>query len=194
MLKKWWFWTIVSLTILSIILIITIIFTNIAASNKLKAEERNLSTLKEDNNKIQKEVFEMNNKISELQRDEEKKKINEEIDKLKEEQKSLEEDIKDKKSEKTSLEKELKKLKGEILTSKGKAKTYPAGQLVAGEDFNTGRYKIYGGNSNFVVYSRYGELEVNIILGDWGVDEYVYTFKEGDEIEAQSSFKLQPIE
>ena len=194
MLKKWWFWTIVSLTILSIILIITIIFTNIAASNKLKAEERNLSTLKEDNNKIQKEVFEMNNKISELQRDEEKKKINEEIDKLKEEQKSLEEDIKDKKSEKTSLEKELKKLNGEILTSKGKAKTYPAGQLVAGEDFNTGRYKIYGGNSNFVVYSRYGELEVNIILGDWGVDEYVYTFKEGDEIEAQSSFKLQPIE
>lgn len=194
MLKKWWFWTIVSLTILSIILIITIIFTNIAASNKLKAEERNSSTLKEDNNKIQKEVFEMNNKISELQRDEEKKKINEEIDKLKEEQKSLEEDIKDKKSEKTSLEKELKKLNGEILTSKGKAKTYPAGQLVAGEDFNTGRYKIYGGNSNFVVYSRYGELEVNIILGDWGVDEYVYTFKEGDEIEAQSSFKLQPIE
>lgn len=194
MLKKWWLWTIVSLTILSIILIITIIFTNIAASNKLKAEERNLSTLKEDNNKIQKEVFEMNNKISELQRDEEKKKINEEIDKLKEEQKSLEEDIKDKKSEKTSLEKELKKLNGEILTSKGKAKTYPAGQLVAGEDFNTGRYKIYGGNSNFVVYSRYGELEVNIILGDWGVDEYVYTFKEGDEIEAQSSFKLQPIE
>lgn len=194
MLKKWWFWTIVSLTILSIILIITIIFTNIAASNKLKAEERNLSTLKEDNNKIQKEFLEMNNKISELQRDEEQKKISEEIDKLKDEQKSLEEDIKDKESEKSSLEKELKKLNGEVLTAKGKAKSYPAGQLVAGEDFDVGRYKIYGGSSNFVVYSRFGELEVNTILGDWGVEEYIYTFNEGDEIEAQSSFKMQPIE
>lgn len=194
MLKKWWFWTIVSLTILSIILIITIIFTNIAASNKLKAEEEISLSLKEENNKIQKEFLEMNNKISELQRDEEKKKINDEIDKLKKEQEELQEELQDKKSEKSSLEKELKKLNGDILIAKGKAKSYPAGQLVAGEDFDTGRYKIYGGSSNFVVYSRFGDLEVNTILGDWGVEEYIYTFNEGDEIEAQSSFKMQPIE
>ena len=194
MLKKWWFWTIIGLIIFSVILIIAIVFVNINADNKLKAEEQTSLSLKEENNKIQKEFLEMNNKISELQRDEEQKKISEEIDKLKDEQKSLEEDIKDKESEKSSLEKELKKLNGEVLTAKGKAKSYPAGQLVAGEDFDVGRYKIYGGSSNFVVYSRFGELEVNTILGDWGVEEYVYTFKEGDEIEAQSSFKLQPIE
>lgn len=194
MLKKWWFWTIIGLIIFSVILIIAIVFVNINADNKLKAEEQTSLSLKEENNKIQKEFLEMNNKISELQRDEEQKKISEEIDKLKDEQKSLEEDIKDKESEKSSLEKELKKLNGEVLTAKGKAKSYPAGQLVAGEDFDVGRYKIYGGSSNFVVYSRFGELEVNTILGDWGVEEYIYTFNEGDEIEAQSSFKMQPIE
>ena len=48
--------------------------------------------------------------------------------------------------------------------------------------------------SNFIVYSRWGDLEVNTILGDWGVEEYVYTFNEGDEVEAHSSFKMQPIE
>ena len=82
----------------------------------------------------------------------------------------------------------------DVITAKGKAKTYTAGQLVAGEDFEVGRYKIYGGNSNFIVYSRWGDLEVNTILGDWGVEEYVYTFNEGDEVEAHSSFKMQPIE
>ena len=65
---------------------------------------------------------------------------------------------------------------------------------MAGEDFEVGRYKIYGGSSNFIVYSRYGDLEVNTILGDWGVEEYVYTFNNGDEIEAHSSFKMQPIQ
>lgn len=194
MLKKWWFWTIVGLIIFSVILIIAIVFININANNKLEAEEEISLSLKEENNKIQKEFLEMNNKISELQRDEEKKKINDEIDKLKKEQEELQEELQDKKSEKSSLEKELKKLNGDILIAKGKAKSYPAGQLVAGEDFDTGRYKIYGGSSNFVVYSRFGDLEVNTILGDWGVEEYIYTFNEGDEIEAQSSFKMQPIE
>lgn len=194
MIKKWWFWTIVGLIIFSAILIIAIVFININANNKLEVEEAISLSLKEENNKIQKEFLEMNNKISDLQRDEEKKKINDEIEKLKKEQKELQEELQDKKSEKSSLEKELKKLNGDILIAKGKAKSYPAGQLVAGEDFDTGRYKIYGGSSNFVVYSRFGDLEVNTILGDWGVEEYIYTFNEGDEIEAQSSFKMQPIE
>ena len=124
----------------------------------------------------------------------EQEKINSKIEELKNEQEELENDIKNKESEKTSLEKEIDKLNGDVITAKGKVKTYPAGQLTAGEDFEVGRYKIYGGSSNFVVYSRFGDLEVNTILGDWGVDEYVYTFNEGDKVEAHSSFKMQPIE
>ena len=194
MLKKWWFWTIIGLVIFSVFLIAVIIITNINANSKIQEAEQIALNLKDENNSIQEQFMGLSEKISTLQKDEEQKKINNKIQELKSEQEELEGDIKDKKSEKSSLEKELKKLNGDIITAKGKAKSYPAGQLIAGEDFEVGRYKIYGGSSNFVVYSRFGDLEVNTILGDWGVDEYVYTFKEGDEVEAHSSFKMQPIE
>ena len=194
MLKKWWFWTIIGLGFLLIVLIIALIVTNVNANIKIQEAELSSKSIKDENNEIQKKFKGLTDKISTLQKDEEQKKINDKIEGLKTEQQSLEEDIKDKKSEKSSLEKDLKKLNGDIIKAKGKARSYPAGQLVAGEDFETGRYKIYGGDSNFVVYSAFGDLEVNIILGDWGVNEYVYTFNEGDEIEARSSFKMQPIE
>lgn len=194
MLKKWWFWTIVLLAFLVAFLIGIIILSGIGFNNKIAEKEQQLINLKDENNSIQEQFMGLSEKISTLQKDEEQEKINNKIQELKSEQEELEEDIKDKKSEKSSLEKELDKLNGDIVTAKGKAKTYPAGQLVAGEDFEVGRYKIYGGSSNFVVYSRFGDLEVNTILGDWGVDEYVYTFNEGDEVEAHSSFKMQPIE
>lgn len=194
MLKKWWFWTIIVLSLVVVLLIGIVVLSSIGFNNLSDEKEQQLISLKEENNEIQKQYKSLTDQISELQKDEEQKTINDKIQKLKEEQKDLEEDISDKKTEKTSLEKELKKLNGDITISKGKARSYPAGQLVAGEDFDTGRYKIYGGSSNFIVYSRFGDLEVNTILGDWGVKEYVYTFNVGDEIEAHSSFKMQPIE
>ena len=194
MLKKWWFWTIIGLVIFSVFLIAVIIITNINANSKIQEAEQIALNLKDENNKIQEQFKELTDKISTLQKDEEQQKINDKIQDLKEDQEELEEDINSKKSEKNSLEEEIERLNEDVITAKGKAKTYPAGQLVAGEDFEVGRYKIYGGNSNFIVYSRWGDLEVNTILGDWGVEEYVYTFNEGDEVEAHSSFKMQPIE
>ncbi len=96
---------------------------------------------------------------------------------------------------KQTLNSEIEHLNGEVIKLKGEPRTYPAGHLTAGTDIPTGKYKIYGGSSNFVVYSSYGDLEVNIVLGgNYGIDEYIYTFKTGDKIEARSSFKLVAVE
>lgn len=194
MVKKWWLWTIASLGFIIIILISIIIMNITNSSVRIKVAEESVTILKEENNNIQKQFKSLTDKISILQKDDEQKKINDKITELREEQERLEKEIENKKNEKSKLEKEIDKLNGDVITARGKAKTYPAGQLIAGEDFKVGRYKIYGGNSNFIVYSRFGDLEVNTILGDWGVDEYIYTFNEGDEVEAHSSFKMQPIE
>lgn len=99
-------------------------------------------------------------------------------------------------NKKQTLNTEIQELNSEVVKIKGQPKTYPAGQLTAGTDIPVGKYKIYDGNSNFVVYSKSGELKVNIILGaeNYGVNEYVYTFKEGDMVKANSSFKLVTIE
>lgn len=193
MSKKWWFWIMVALFIVIVILIGVIITITISSNSKIAEKENQLISIKEENNKVQDIYMELNEKISKLQKDEEQKKINDKIAELEKNKKEIEQEIKDKEKEKTSLEKDLEKLNGDVIKAKGKAKSYPAGQLVAGKDFEIGRYKIYGGSSNFIVYSRFGDLEVNTILGDWGVDEYVYTFNEGDEVDAHSSFKMQPI-
>ncbi|MBQ3408946.1 MAG: hypothetical protein IJH12_07075 [Clostridia bacterium] len=97
---------------------------------------------------------------------------------------------------KSNLETQVDKLSKDVITLKGAEKSYPAGYLTAGTDFEVGRYKIYGGSSNFIVHSSSGSLRVNIILGhgSYDVSEYLYTFKLGDEIDARSSFKMVPIE
>ena len=98
-------------------------------------------------------------------------------------------------SKKQTLNTEIQELNSEVTKIKGQPKTYPAGQLTVGVDVTAGKYKIYGGSSNFIVCSKLGELEVNIILGNgnYGVNEYIYTFKEGDIIKANSSFKLVTV-
>lgn len=189
-LKKWWFWTIIVLIAIVVILIMFILLNAI----KVKELEGSKNLIREENNKIQKQFKELTDRISELQKEEEQEKINNKIEELKQEQEQLEKNISDKNAEKQNLEKELDKLNGDIIVAKGETRSYPAGQLVAGKDFDTGRYKIFGGNANFIVYSRYGELQVNTILGEYGVEEYVYTFENGDEVDAHSAFQMQPIE
>lgn len=119
----------------------------------------------------------------------------EKIKEMQDKQNSLNSEISKLEEKKDSLNKEIEKLNGDAIRLKGEPKTYPAGHLTAGTDVPTGKYKIYGGSSNFVVYSSTGKLEVNIILGGrLGTSEYIYTFKTGDRIEANSSFKLVAVE
>ena len=104
-------------------------------------------------------------------------------------------EIDDKTNQITELEERISDLEADIITIKGDPKTYPAGYLYAGSDFEVGRYKIYDGKSNFFVHSSSGESRVNIILGGkYGVEEYIYKFSPGDEIEARGSFKMVTVE
>lgn len=117
--------------------------------------------------------------------------LSRDINLLKLNKKSLENDI-------SVLQSEKKQLSEEVIKIKGTPKTYPAGYLIVGEDIVVGKYKIYGGKSNFFVHDKYGNLKVNIILGNeyssLGVQEYIYNFKDGDEVQAESSFNLVSIE
>lgn len=123
---------------------------------------------------------------------------NEEQNKLKElqtKESELNSKISSLENEKQALNGEIEQLNGEVIKLKGKPKQYPAGHLIVGTDVLAGKYKIYEGKSNFAVYSSTGRLEVNIILGgSYGISEYIYTFKTGDKIEANSSFKLVEVE
>ncbi|CAM3610597.1 hypothetical protein ERUR111494_02935 [Erysipelothrix urinaevulpis] len=148
---------------------------------KIKSLESENKTLKETNLELSKEEIqkEIESKITKLKDEESELSLN---------KKSLSDDIK-------SLENDKKRLEGDIIKSKGAPKHYPAGKLTVGKDIDPGRYKIYNGSSNYIVRDSFGGLQVNIILGGrLGVDEYINTFVEGDEIEARSSFSLLPIQ
>lgn len=142
-----------------------------------------------------KEVNEETNEIWILEDSIAYNKKQEELKELEAKKSELNIDILSLEEKKQTLNSEIEQLNGEAIKIKGTPKTYPAGHLTAGTDIPVGRYKIYGGNSNFIVYSSTGKLEVNIILGEsFGVNEYIYTFKSGDKIEANSSFKLVEVE
>lgn len=167
---------------ISLILFITLFAQTYYEKNNIQSsKDKKISDLQE-------KIDSCNEQISILGKNEKQQEISNNIMQLQNQKKELE-------TQKTQLESEINTLKGEVLKTKGEPKTYPAGQLTAGTDVPVGKYKIYGGNSNFIVYSSYGTLEVNIILGGtYGVNEYVYTFQTGDKIEANSSFKLIAVE
>lgn len=186
-------WLVVSLVFLFIFLVMVIVLLSttvskdefIVVSKALETKKNEYNNLKSEYDKSLKDKEE---KIIELSQKEKQDEINGNI-------KLLENKIIELTSNKNSIESEIKKLKEDVIKIKGEAKTYPAGHLTAGIDIPVGRYKIFGGNSNFFVYSSYGNLKVNIILGnEYGVDEYLYTFKDGDKIESNSPFKLIEIE
>lgn len=151
-------------------------------SSKYSSIEKQLEESKDELEKCK-------GQIQELQQEEKQNEINNNI-------KALEDRVAELTTQKQDLENQINTLSQEVIRIKGEAKTYPAGYLTAGEDVPTGKYKIYGGSSNFVVYSASGSLQVNIILGSgqYKVSEYIYTFKSGDVIKANSSFKLVEVE
>lgn len=120
--------------------------------------------------------------------------VQSEIKELEEKKITLNTQISSLENKKSDLDTKIEKLNSDIIKIKGEPKTYPAGYLTAGTDFETGRYKIYDGTSNFVVYSILGDLRVNIILGGrTGVNEYIYTFSNGDKVKSNSSFKMVQV-
>lgn len=152
--------------------------------------EDEYNDLSQRHEELQEKYVELENKYNNAIKKEEIDELNRNIEMLEETKVSLENDISDLQSEKN-------KLSESIIKIKGTPKTYPAGYLTVGEDIAAGRYKVYGGTSNFIVYNSYGDLRVNIILSNtysWGVKEYIYNFINGDEVQAGSSFKLVAIE
>ncbi len=179
-----------SIAIIFLVIIVILLYTTVFKTDydilKKDATKKNeeYSELKTKYSTIQKDNEEKNKQIAQLNQQEKQDEINKTI-------KDLEEKVIKLTEERQSLETQIENLKSDVVKIKGEPKTYPAGHLTAGTDIPIGKYKIYGGSSNFVVYSAYGNLEVNIILGSrYGVEEYIYTFKSGDKIEADSSFKL----
>lgn len=147
------------------------------------------SSLENKFKESQNELEKSKEQIQDLQKEEKQNEINNNI-------KTLENKVAELTTQKQDLENQINTLSQNVIKIKGQPKTYPAGQLVAGEDIPIGKYKIYGGSSNFIVHSATGSLQVNIILGSgqYKVSEYIYTFKEGDNIKANSSFKLVEVE
>lgn len=174
--------TLAIIIIMLIAIIIEIVNEKSVANEKL--EEQNTKVIG-----LEQKVKSSEEQILKLGQNDKQKEIKQTVDNLKKEQESLE-------TQKKQLETEINTLKDDIIKLKGEPKTYPAGHLTAGTDIPIGKYKIYGGKSNFVVYSSSGSLKVNIILGSgsFAVSEYIYTFSTGDRIQANSSFKLVSIE
>jgi len=175
------------------IVLITIIFISVIfiITNMSKNEKtiKELSGYIQENQNLEGKIISLNKQILILGKNEKQTEIKQTIENLKKEQDNL-------KRQKEQLETEMQTLKSDIIRLKEEPKTYPAGHLTAGTDVPIGKYKIYEGNSNFVVYSSSGSLKVNIILGSdsFSVKEYIYTFCNGDKIKANSTFKLVAIE
>ncbi len=190
-LKSKYLWIEGGLLICCIIIGIVVMAFNEKANNikkDLTKKQNEYSQLQSKYSENQRNINEQDKKIKELEQEEKQREINSNIATLESKKGELE-------KEKQSLESQIKTLNKDVIRIKGEPKTYPAGHLTAGTDTPTGKYKIYGGSSNFAVYSSTGRLEVNIILGSrYGVDEYIYTFKTGDKIKASSSFKLVEVE
>ena len=182
--------------IIILLLIIVIVALTVGLVFVFMQNNEKISDLEVDNSKYKSEVAEKNEKIEELEGKVKELSQEDKITELENKKKNLESKIGSLESDKSKLEGEIESLKADVIKVKGEPKTYPAGQLVAGTDVPTGKYKISGGNSNFIVHSSSGTLKVNTILGggDWGVEEYIYKFEYGDKIDAHSSFTLQEVE
>lgn len=164
--------------------------------------ENNVKKLKKDIEDLsQEEVQEDIRKKIESLEDEYKSKLSsldkkheEEVLKLESNKTSLESEIKTLEDKTASLNEKIDSLNSSIVKISGQPRKFPAGVFYQTSDFPVDRYRISGGNSNFVVRSSTGTLLVNIILGKNGVSEYIYDFSSGDVIDSRSPFTLTPVE
>ena len=172
-----------NIIILIVIGFIIILFIICGVSNY---QNNRYNDLKEKYSNLKDDYSEINKKYKEATKQKEKEEIETEIADLNSQKDFLQNEV-------DSLTEQKNQLNSEIVTIKGQPLSFPAGYFTAGTDFEPGRYKIYDGNSNFVVTDIFGDLKVNIILGSdlrYDVSEYIYEFKNGDKIEADSGFKL----
>lgn len=166
-----------------IVLFIIILFIISGVSDY---QDTRYNDLNDDYQSIKSDYSDLESKYKNISKEDEQAKIEEEINSLNSQKESLQDEV-------NTLTEQKNQLNLEIISIKGQPMSFPAGYFTAGTDFEAGRYKIYDGNNNFVVYDILGDLKVNIILGNdpqYEVSEYIYTFNTGDKIEADSSFKL----
>ncbi|MGG4546245.1 hypothetical protein ABER02_00430 [Rossellomorea marisflavi] len=120
-----------------------------------------------------------------------------EIDSLKEEVRVLDDKIKEKKTKIADLDEDIKSRKGDIKKLDAAPVSLPSGTFIVGKDVKALRYSASsaGQSGNFVVYSSFGDLKVNQILGsDYGVSEHIFFADEGDIIESTMPTVLTPVE
>ncbi len=120
-----------------------------------------------------------------------------EIDSLKKEVQVLDDKIKEKKTKIANLDEDIKSRKGDIKKLDAAPVSLPSGTFIVGKDVKALRYSASsaGQSGNFVVYSSFGDLKVNQILGsDYGVSEHIFFADEGDIIESTMPTVLTPVE
>ena len=88
---------------------------------------------------------------------------------------------------------ELDKLKNAIQRTEEEPKVLTAGHYTVGNDLPPGRY-IVTGSSNFIVYSLWGDLKVNTILGGQiGVESFTCELESGDTMQLSGKDTFTPI-
>lgn len=190
-IKKWWFWLAIVIFIILISMSITMFYKQRNLKKEISQQYVEISKISSSKKDIEKVLDEKSKLVAQLEQKEKQQEIQNKINAMEDQKKVMEKDINTLNNNKQSLQNDINVLKETVIKIKGEPKKYPAGHLTAGTDFDVGRYKIYGGSSNFVVYTPNNSLKVNIILGDkFGVEEYIYKFENGEKIQAESSFNM----
>jgi predicted phage tail protein len=177
---------------------------------KEKVTYEELSTKIEDlNTKMEtkeQELSAIKNNIKEKQNEyDETLEIIAQKDDIKEEARKIERETQAKEKAIEKLDADIKAQETVLASVSGKVKEkeddpiqLSAGQFIVGSDIPASRYKVVaaGNSGNFVVYSSYGDLKVNTILGngDFGVKEYVFFAEVGDSIDLANPAKFIPVE
>ncbi|MCY9376533.1 hypothetical protein MOF34_15760 [Bacillus sp. T17B1] len=175
-------------------------------TEKVKYDDmvKEISEKKKELDQLDEKVADASSKLDEKSKEyEEAKETIAKRDTAKNEQEQIQKDIADKKDElkqiKSDIEdnnSELSSVQGKVKEAKGSPKVLSAGKFTVGEDLPAGRYKAEstGEFGNFFVYSSYGELEVNTLLGNGGESQYIFECEDGAKIEISTSVRFTPLD
>lgn len=94
-----------------------------------------------------------------------------------------------------AAQKKLDALNSQIDAKRGNPIQLPAGEFVVGKDVPAGRYVI-SGDTNFKTFDKYGDIDINTILGDGGVGrgDYHGYLLDGYYIKNYGPATLTPVE